>query len=480
MFDFIPDLRRSDFASCQTFIKNADLDNRIRTLRAKHRQHPLHKEAAEYLHLLVNSKTIHTQKENLKKYSSCKDMMDKFGYHRSPRTYTKREKMLLNALTDAQRASRRLDYIRRLHAEFREAERNGWFVIFDTLTYATPHLTAAKRDGNSHVGRYCRTIGECVTRAVHGSLSYYAPDPDNIHRDKRAYHRVRDNYRYFVVPEYGDKNGRIHFHVVHFCRGLPSSWKIDPMRAPDSKNRLIWEMKKLWNYGFSYPMTARYSPRDAWGRLGHYWPRQKSGLPMPTGTLGKLGNYLTKYIQKSMAEKKKGDFPWRISMTRMFGNQIIPHLIPNLDQAIQYLDGRLRWKLSQLKQRHNLLPSKSLLRRYAMKKLAAMYEPSQIMELQRTLPRARNILAELPVKSLKVMLRFAPNPITSGKFDASLVPAYRKNRRDINQVHLELDRTRAEIRDQCPNLVTLLDHYSIVPKTTIANCGGIYGRSAIR
>lgn len=484
MFEFIPYLSRTDFASVSAFTVSNTVDAQIRALRFQKYSGRISSRANSYLARLVNTKTIDQMKKQTSKYPSTKAMLEDFGIHRPTRTYSEEEKKLLDHLGDLQRNSRKLDYTRRLHAEFREAERNGWFVIFDTVTYSNSNLQESIRNGNSHIRDYCRTIGRRITTHIHGSLTYLAPNPDDIHSDVRRSHRIQDNYKYFVVPEFGSQTGRIHFHILHFCADLPDEWKIDPMRSPDSKNREIAAMKHLWPYGWSTPMTSRYSPTDAWGRLGHHWPRKKDGSPMPTGAIGRVANYLTKYINKSMAEKKKGNFPWRISMTRQFGNQIIRQLIPNLDQAIQYLDGRLDWKLRQVKLPHQILPKKSLLRRYAMKILCAMYDDSQIIQIQRRLPKMRNILKELPAKSVRVMLRFAHRPITFGISMSNQVRAskegyaygtwrFKHNKADLVE---QIRRNKLLIQKECHNLVTLLDHFAILPSKQI-DTGGIYGRS---
>ena len=139
MFEFIPYLSRTDFASVPAFVKSANVDNQINVLRRIKYSGKISTAANSYLARLVNTKTIDQMKDTTSKYPSTKAMLEEFGYKPKPRTYTPQQKKLFDHLGDLARQKRKTDYVRRLHAEFREAERNGWYIIFDTLTYDTPN-----------------------------------------------------------------------------------------------------------------------------------------------------------------------------------------------------------------------------------------------------------------------------------------------------------------------------------------------------
>jgi len=69
---------------------------------------------------------------------------------------------------------------------------------------------------NVPLREYLEHIGERIVSHVEGSTKFKCPDTGRWKR-----YPVSDYHRYFVVPELGDRNGRIHFHVLHFCRDLP-------------------------------------------------------------------------------------------------------------------------------------------------------------------------------------------------------------------------------------------------------------------
>src|SRR5438067_13864426 len=63
----------------------------------------------------------------------------------------------------------------------------------------------------------------------------------------------------FCVPEYGTANGRLHFHVVHFKRTLPTvSVDINFGRRVRNRRQLI-SLQNTWPYGYSMHSAARYT-----------------------------------------------------------------------------------------------------------------------------------------------------------------------------------------------------------------------------
>ena len=119
-----------------------------------------------------------------------------------------------------------------------------------------------------------------------------------------------------------------------------------------------------------------------------------------------------------------------------------------------------------------------------MKILCAMYSDSQIIQIQRRLPKARSISKEFPAKSAQVMLRFAHLATTFGRSivrrvqDSKNGYAYRMWTMRLKGVDVQnmAAANRRKIHAQCHNLNTLLDHFAILPSRT-TNTGGIYGRS---
>src|SRR5260370_39784023 len=93
--------------------------------------------------------------------------------------------------------------IRRLMNAMRQANDDGWFIVFDTLTLADDRLRAFYDNPNALRDNF-RDIGRMVLAAD----------------GRKANHSHADCYQHFCVPEYGTANGRLHFHALHFMRTL--------------------------------------------------------------------------------------------------------------------------------------------------------------------------------------------------------------------------------------------------------------------
>ena len=74
MFEFIPYLSRTDFASVPQFTLSTNIDNQIQLLRRVKAAGRIHDRANAYLARLVNIKTIDQMKECLRIYPSTKAM----------------------------------------------------------------------------------------------------------------------------------------------------------------------------------------------------------------------------------------------------------------------------------------------------------------------------------------------------------------------------------------------------------------------
>src|SRR5437773_12524383 len=100
-------------------------------------------------------------------------------------------------------SSRRGFAIQRLMNTMRQADADGWFIVFDTLTLADDRLEASYDNPNA-LRDYFRDIGRMVLAA----------------EGLKANDSHADCYQYFCVPEYGTANRRLHFNAVHFMRTL--------------------------------------------------------------------------------------------------------------------------------------------------------------------------------------------------------------------------------------------------------------------
>jgi len=195
--------------------------------------------------------------------------------------------------------SRRGFTIQRLINAMTQAHRMGWFVVFDTLTisddmartfYSTPN---ALRD-------YFRDVGREILSAENRSVK----------------ESTSDCYQYFCVPEFGTKEGRLHFHVIHLVRTLPSG-SFDPNYGRSVRNRRqIESFRGLWPYGFTQPIAVRYS-QDAFTRLGWLWPVDAKGIPLKSTSYMSVAFYVAKYVNKKHDVDKSLKFEgksWNISL----------------------------------------------------------------------------------------------------------------------------------------------------------------------
>src|SRR5258706_13291205 len=88
-----------------------------------------------------------------------------------------------------------------------------------------------------------------------------------------------DCYQYFCVPEYGTANGRLHFHVVHFTRTLPTG-SVDPTFGRRVRNRRqLSSLHNTWPYGYGRPMAVS-ATQARFARAGWCAPGIRSGGPL--------------------------------------------------------------------------------------------------------------------------------------------------------------------------------------------------------
>jgi len=210
-------------------------------------------------------------------------------------------------LRDMSRNGRHNEYLSRLDVELARAVRDGWFVVFDSLTIDPAKEDAFFADPEA-IRDHVRTLGRRVASACGQKV---ALGFDNV-------------FRYLGVPEFGRKNGRLHFHLIYLCKRLPRG-SYDPNIGRRVRNRREVEAFRCWRYGFQSPKACRYSD-DAFTRCGWLWPVDKLGRPLVCKPPIAVARYVAKYIGKSFKERdewqisnpsRKAQF--RLRMTRGFG-----------------------------------------------------------------------------------------------------------------------------------------------------------------
>lgn len=187
----------------------------------------------------------------------------------------------------------------RVQLEIFDAWKNGRYVFFETLT-AMP----GEEDVFAPRSQQWRDFQQSWKRALEGVGSQY--------------------HAYYSVPELGEKNGRLHYHVLRVVDRLPAGFA-DPALFDGSYRRKVDFPRRFWKYGHYEVIPVRWSD-DAFSRLGWRWPLNSDGSPVESNMLA-LSNYLSKYITKRFrrhsVDKKNGFIcKLRTKMSRSFGMTI--------------------------------------------------------------------------------------------------------------------------------------------------------------
>ncbi len=268
-------------------------------------------------------------------YSSCRKFLAKFtrkylkdltGYSSAPV-----HDIHTDYLKDLGAKKRVSGYRARLMAELEHASSEGWFCVFDTLTIA-PELESSFFEDKTAIRDHCRRIGRLINKMLGRPISS----------------SYTDVFKYFIVPEYGSKTDRLHFHALYCMKVLPYGSSDPNLCKPVAKYREIRAFK-VWSYGFSSPVAMRYSG-DAFSLAGWAWPvvpSKKAGQfePLSVKPALAVAFYVTKYASKNVEGLKTQcqnlKQNYRIRMSRRFGHRLpsMNHL--NLKTLVQLT--RLHW-----------------------------------------------------------------------------------------------------------------------------------------
>lgn len=194
---------------------------------------------------------------------------------------------------------------------------HNWYMIFNTLTMAPGNYNAIfGTDGNAFPD-YIRKSARKVAQAAYGSIH-------------KAQHELF--HTYFAVCENGGKNDRLHIHTMQFLRQPPIGATDPNAGLVDPRNRELLCLKNLWPYGRSEPRIVRYSPTDAWGRLGYRWPTdaKTGGQPLQIQSPLAVATYLAGYINKSQQHDHKEQFKWRVKKSHKLGHQLVKAILVQL------------------------------------------------------------------------------------------------------------------------------------------------------
>lgn len=314
--------------------------------------------------------------------------------------------------------SRRSEYLQRLTNACNVAHQKGWYFVFDTLTLAPERITDFYNNPNA-IRDYCRSVGRSVSLAMGRKV-----------RDSHS-----DIYQYFLVPEYGDKRGRLHFHVLHLLAELPVGTQDPAFGVGFFSNvhrtrREIETLKSRWMYGSSMPISVRY-PCDAYTTKRNWLKPvdKKTMLPLPLKPLSAVINYIAKYASKNLDVKQRNKLSrsksswlntirhhkinqnktFRIRMSRGFGLSL-----PSMSQlsmtCLQQLVS-LHWSVSTVNR---------LIKRKASETLALRMRELTLAEFLQASPSQTNMLTLLRMQTRKTLTssplnstEFAPPKLTS-------------------------------------------------------------------
>lgn len=203
-----------------------------------------------------------------------------------------------------------------LMCEIAHRAKEGWFMIFNTLTVQPgDYYRVFKRDSTAWQD-YIRTIDRMAANAGYGSI-------------RKA--SGKDYHTYFAVIEEGGKYGRLHIHCLHFFKKLPRSARDPNLGASRPTERELHCLRGAWPHGRSAPIIVRYSPRDAFGQIGYRWPIDtKTGEPMVIKSPMALANYMSKYLQKGYNSCQRSKLLWRVRKTQKLGHHVLNALTEQL------------------------------------------------------------------------------------------------------------------------------------------------------
>ena len=218
-------------------------------------------------------------------------------------------------------SSRKASWVSRVSAEAEEANDNGWYMIFDTLTVnrdiACPYKVFAN---GMEFSKYIQRVEEVVRQACGYSQAHRGGPP------RRSY------ARHFCRFEQGTEGRNPHGHVVWFLQDVPEEWKVDPnLKLHDPRKQEIEGMKQMWPWGFSTPKAVRCRG-DVWSDKHRWkWPIKQDGSRLALNGPDVCGRYVAKYLSKGDCELK---WTQRVKATRGLG-------LSRLRQALKMLSTRL-------------------------------------------------------------------------------------------------------------------------------------------
>lgn len=220
---------------------------------------------------------------------------------------------------------RDMEALLRLEAYQRYAE--GWYFVFNTLTVGNEYLKEVFDAGSSAWTNYIRSVDRSIGIKCYGSWS------EAIEQRRLG----NEFHAYFAVVERGTDNGRLHIHVLHICKVLPSGCGDPNAGTIEPYRREISHFKGYWKYGVSCPIAVRFNNSDAYGRCYWRWPVERKGkgyVAIQCREVDAIISYLGKYISKELDKKppKEEMIKWRVRKSRNLGKKYLQLVVNNLNE----------------------------------------------------------------------------------------------------------------------------------------------------
>ena len=281
-----------------------------------------------------------------------------------------------------QEYGRKQEWITRIVYESVTADRKGWATVFNTLTVRSEDVLFNPVAFKA----YLRNISRDIARRVYGSLK----QARKLKINEREYHR------YVAVVERGSKTGRLHLHLLHWCREVPGCFDPNAGRVVHDR-REIARWKQYWPHGHSRPIAVRLGHDDYYGKKGWFWPQIKKRGTLhsaPAKGCTALAGYLGKYINKTKpGERSKRR--WRVRCTQKLGHEeakeITYRMIPALDDPTS-LEVRVSLRQSVTRFHGRRLPAKLLTRLLLNEKKKLMSSKQKFQTWQNEPPGADCLL----------------------------------------------------------------------------------------
>lgn len=299
--------------------------------------------------------------------------------------------------------SRKQEILSRAILEARVRGKDGWFMVFNTLTADDRYIQEVFGENSTAWRDYVRSVDRAIGIRLFGTWR-------NALRERA---KGAEFHTYISVVERGADTGRPHFHVIHFMKALPEGC-VDPNMGRDAfpYRDEIDAFKEFWKFGWSTPKPVRCDGSDPYAKLHWIWPLTKN---KDTGKYEVLlskppeavVNYITKYLTKEFEKcPKKNEVRWRTKMSRSLGQRICQMVVENCN------DLQLEMILRMRSKRVLLIRNRSMplwmMKKMAMKKLLMrkkIQTPMKLWSMMLGLAPREGFL-----KRLRCMIRRKENP----------------------------------------------------------------------